>query len=774
MATAAYYPNSAGGAAWRGLNATQPGATREVWQDTAYSSAEKNTISTDDSNYVRQAGSGGNYPGHEVLYDAAEAQGSITQLDFTVKVAAGGPTIGLYLWNFNTSAWDSKASQGGTGKRTITFTLDTNITNYVDASGQWYLLAATPAVVNLDLYYEQVVVTFTPGDVEGALTVGMASDASMNGPHLDLNDALAVALGTEVDGGSSISRGGAVTILMVTDAGMDGAQRAIHGALSVPLGTDTAGGSSVSRGGALSVPILTDVLGGRPLIVRNAAVSIAMATDVAGGGDTGILGAAVIAIQTEVVGGGEKYLGGAVSIVMATDVAGGALVDYGAVLSVEMETEVAGGGTKEPFGALSVGMETDIVGGGKLAYGGNVAIAIQTEVAGGSFVGLLGHLTIGMQTEVTGGGMRVFRAYIGVPAEGLVRLWWGRLCMAYVVADGQVLVESPAGYVDLPADTAARMYLDVLGSLPPAYRTPHDLAALNWIESPTAENYEVQRSPAVGEFEAVATVNALDWIDGPLDSGTYRFQVFAQDAQGDQTASLIESLTISTAPDRPSGTSYTWNPATKTLAISWMASPSPSAVDYTIRSSEGEPLLDLMAALYATTALTTWSRVFTNQSGTYLFLVRARDALGREDANISQLVCITLENGAIVAKPAEPRLVTATAISGGRIELEWLYDPRYETDGPGAGYEARIYWDAGTGTMDWSEPYATVAMGGPSSATRFTWTSGALTNETIYQFAIRIGTAAWPAGIETANTDAHSATADADEPAAPVLSLSVV
>jgi len=173
VATSTYYPNSAGGDAWRGINATQPGANLAVWQDTHYSAAEKNTISTDDANYVRETGSGGNYPGHEVLYDATEAQGSITQLDFTVKVAAGGPTIYLYLWNFNTLAWDSKASQGGVGVRTITFTLNANITNYVDANGQWYLLVATPAVVNLDLYFESVVVTSstaytrTQSDTEG-------------------------------------------------------------------------------------------------------------------------------------------------------------------------------------------------------------------------------------------------------------------------------------------------------------------------------------------------------------------------------------------------------------------------------------------------------------------------------------------------------------------------------------------------------------------------------------------------------------------------------
>lgn len=34
--------------------------------------------------------------------------------------------------------------------------------------------------------------------------------------------------------------------------------------------------------------------------------------------------------------------------------------------------------------------------------------------------------------------------------------------------------------------------------------------------------------------------------------------------------------------------------------------------------------------------------------------------------------------------------------------------------------EARIYWDAGTGTIDWSAPKATVPMNHPTAATRYT------------------------------------------------------
>ena len=57
----------------------------------------------------------------------------------------------------------------------------------------------------------------------------------------------------------------------------------------------------------------------------------------------------------------------------------------------------------------------------------------------------------------------------------------------------------------------------------------------------------------------------------------------------------------------------------------------------------------------------------------------------------------------------------ACAISGGRIELEWLYDPTYEYLRPGAAREGRLYWDAGTGEIGFDVPHATVPMDHPTS-----------------------------------------------------------
>jgi hypothetical protein len=129
---------------------------------------------------------------------------------------------------------------------------------------------------------------------------------------------------------------------------------------------------------------------------------------------------------------------------------------------------------------------------------------------------------------------------------------------------------------------------------------------------------------------------------------------------------------------------------------------------------------------------------------------------------------------AVTAIPAEPRAVTAQATAGATITVKWLYNPRKEEGGPGAAHEARLYWDAGTGTVDSGMPVATVALGHPKTADWWSWQNGSLEDETAYRFVVRIATDARPAGLETQNVDEHAATASDSAPTAPTLSAAVV
>ena len=65
-------------------------------------------------------------------------------------------------------------------------------------------------------------------------------------------------------------------------------------------------------------------------------------------------------------------------------------------------------------------------------------------------------------------------------------------------------------------------------------------------------------------------------------------------------------------------------------------------------------------------------------------------------------------------------------------------------------------------------------MGGPPTATRYTWQSGPLIHGTEYRFCVRVATAAHPAGIQPQNTDEHTATADTTAPVATALSARVI
>jgi len=108
--------------------------------------------------------------------------------------------------------------------------------------------------------------------------------------------------------------------------------------------------------------------------------------------------------------------------------------------------------------------------------------------------------------------------------------------------------------------------------------------------------------------------------------------------------------------------------------------------------------------------------------------------------------------------------------------VTWRYFPNAEQGegAPGVAHEARIYTNGGSGVVDYSAPMDTLYMAGPTTSGSYSWTSAVLLSGLPYMFVVRIATAAWPAGIETQNTDAVSATPNADEPDAVTLSLEVV
>ena len=138
-----------------------------------------------------------------------------------------------------------------------------------------------------------------------------------------------------------------------------------------------------------------------------------------------------------------------------------------------------------------------------------------------------------------------------------------------------------------------------------------------------------------------------------------------------------------------------------------------------------------------------WRPDYT-QAGNYSITFTASDGKLTD----SEGIIITVANLDIA-----PQNATADAVEGGKIELNW----QHSSNGEKAKYN--IYYDKGTGSVDYTTPIADVDY--PTK----TWTSSALTDGVTYIFGIR---AVDPSGLEEKNTNVTgSATADSTPPGKP-------
>lgn len=161
-----YNPNDAGNTAWGISNyAGRPPtglATADIEDE--HNGTQLNTISTDDTNGVI---GGAQFGGTKIRYALSEAEADITQLDITISVSdngKGGPgDMSLYIWNFNTTTWDD-TGEGVTSstKSELSHTITTGITDYVDGSGNCYILTQSErgdASHAPTVYYSELQVT---------------------------------------------------------------------------------------------------------------------------------------------------------------------------------------------------------------------------------------------------------------------------------------------------------------------------------------------------------------------------------------------------------------------------------------------------------------------------------------------------------------------------------------------------------------------------------------------------------------------------------------
>jgi hypothetical protein len=457
---------------------------------------------------------------------------------------------------------------------------------------------------------------------------------------------------------------------------------------------------------------------------------------------------------------------------------------------VQLQVPGQAGGTQAHAADVDGGVQLQAPGaaGGTQAHAADVDGGVQVQAPGDpsgqeDSEAVSADVDGGVQAQVPGDaeGHVEVALLLSVPVSTLRRLSWAMGGTVYVVIDGALAAESAEGYVDLAADVVARGILVAYAELFTPLPTPRDEVLLTVSGDPVL--HHIERRPSGGSWGEIAAILGDSYRDGPLADGDYDYRAVAEDEEGDEATSSTQSVSISSVPDPPSGLDYEWDGETQTLTLSWAASPSADVASYRVR--EGLESVDLKGAPIQESAALTCERAFTDETGSYAWSVRAVDADGNEEANVSESLALAFADGQLVIRPAEPRIVEAYPAAGGAITVEFLYDPRFEDPAPawgaaagtGGAAEARIYSNGGIGAaVDFDAPVGTVALGGPVAAARYTWTSGALTDGASYLWVVRIGTDDWPAGLETQNTRAVSSPVapDSDVPATPELTAQVV
>lgn len=300
-----------------------------------------------------------------------------------------------------------------------------------------------------------------------------------------------------------------------------------------------------------------------------------------------------------------------------------------------------------------------------------------------------------------------------------------------------------------------------------------DRVKLTWPESSASPaRYELYRSLTSGVFTDPAIhecrAGAPDYIvrDGPHDDDTYYYRLIAYDKAGNPSTVDDANVTVSGAPEPPTGIALTHDDGTKETTITWTHSTSADKAGY--NGYAGDPI-ELTAAPTDLGAVVQWVIDQTGITDHIEYLVRCYDGSGSEEANLSAMVAIDLAAGVRVQRPASPTILAGTAIAAGEVEMTVQYDRTGET---GAATTIKIYSNDGAGgAMDWGTPVGSGNLAAGVVRQVIKVESSGLTGGLTYLMGARARTAG---AVEDANTETVSVLTDATAPTAPVLTAEVV
>ncbi len=126
------------------------------------------------------------------------------------------------------------------------------------------------------------------------------------------------------------------------------------------------------------------------------------------------------------------------------------------------------------------------------------------------------------------------------------------------------------------------------------------------------------------------------------------------------------------------------------------------------------------------------SYVQYNNSTTYFYVVRRANNCGDQEHTLAAAVKVSIDANGNLAEPQPNDVfeIRARQVNDNKIELIWCYCPIEQESAPAY---FKVYYDAGTGQIDYENPIATIRYAGQRF---YSYQSGSL-EANKYQFCIR-------------------------------------
>ncbi|MHC4113500.1 MAG: hypothetical protein ACYSUY_20695 [Planctomycetota bacterium] len=149
------------------------------------------------------------------------------------------------------------------------------------------------------------------------------------------------------------------------------------------------------------------------------------------------------------------------------------------------------------------------------------------------------------------------------------------------------------------------------------------------------------------------------------------------------------------------------------------------------------------------------SYILHNSSSIYFYVIRRTNDCGYEERTLSAAVKVSIDASGELALPQPNNVFESRAeqVSGNKIGLVWYYCP-IEQQSPPVCF--KVYYDVGTGQIDYENPIATISYAGRSF---YTYQSDVLDGDK-YLFAIRAEDAEGTENTSLSQIEVHLDTAN--------------